>query len=130
MGCTLSNFLGLFFYPFGVVQFMRYYTSCLCCVQSGYYSLRNAKLCAFAMSSWITTVYEIKYFVSLPYPAGLLKSFLGLSRTQPKVGLECPKAVNASKKISLSFVPYSLLHSFFKLKGHLTTQRHLMTGKV
>ena len=77
-------------YPFGVVQFMRYYTSCLCCVQPGYYSLQNTKLCAFAVSSQITTVYEIKYFVSLLYSAGLLKPFLRLSQTQPKVGLECP----------------------------------------
>ena len=68
-------------YPFGVVQFMRYYTSCLCCVQPGYYSLRNTKLRAFAVSSRITTVYEIKYFVSLPYSAGLLKPFLRLSQT-------------------------------------------------
>ena len=86
-------------------------------------------LCAFTVSSRFTTVYEIIYFVPFPCPAGLLKPFLKLSRTQPKVGLECPKVVNASKRIGLSFVPYDLLCSFCKPKDRLTTQRHLTTEK-
>ena len=105
---------------------MKYY---LCRVQLVYYSLRNTILRAFAVFSRITTVYEIKSFVSSMCPAGLPKLFLRLSRTQPKVGLECPKAVNTSKKIGLSFVPYGLLRSFRKPNDRLTTQSQLTTGK-
>ena len=107
----------------------EYPTLCLYGVQPVYYSLWNKILHACAVSSQFTAVYEIKSFVSSPCPAGLLKPFLRLSQTQPKVGLECPKAVNTSKKIGLSFVPYGLLRSFRKPNDRLTTQSQLTTGK-
>ena len=107
----------------------EYPTLCLYGVQPVYYSLWNKILYACAMFSQFTAVYEIKSFMSSLCPAGLLKPFLRLSQTQPKVGLECPKAVNTSKKIGLLFVSYGLLHSFCKPNNRLTTQSQLTTGK-